>query len=220
MREASAKLRLVVLISGSGSNLQAIIDACARNEIHAEIVAVISNKPNVFGLQRAKHANIDTHVINHTQYADRAAFDAALSRQIDKYAPELVILAGFMRILTDHFVLHYQGRMLNIHPSLLPKFQGLHTHRRALEANEKEHGVSVHYVTPELDGGPVILQAVVPVVPEDDESTLAERVLQAEHKIYPLVIGWIAEGCLRLDERQGILLGNKRLLTPLVQRHT
>lgn len=216
MPNKTSKLRLVVLVSGSGSNLQAIIDACAQQRIQAGVVAVISNKPGVFGLQRAKDANIETAVLDHTQYANREAFDSALSAQIDPYAPDLVILAGFMRILTGAFVQRYQGRMLNIHPSLLPKFQGLHTHRRALEAGEKQHGASVHYVTPELDGGPVVIQAVVPVLAEDDATTLAERVLLEEHKIYPLVIAWVAGGRLQLDGQQQVIFDGELLSQPIM----
>ena len=208
------KLRLLVLISGSGSNLQAIIDACANGKLHAEVVAVISNRPGVRGLQRAEQAGINAELLDHKGFDSREDFDAALIERIDKHQPELVILAGFMRILTPAFVRHYAGRMLNIHPSLLPKYQGLNTHQRALDAGDAEHGVSVHYVTEELDGGPVVLQAAVPVLPGDDAASLAARVQIEEHKIYPAVIQWIAEGRLCFDSAQGPLLDGEPLKTP------
>lgn len=208
------KLRLLVLISGSGSNLQAIIDACANGKLHAEVVAVISNRPGVRGLQRAEQAGINAELLDHKGFDSREDFDAALIERIDKHQPELVILAGFMRILTPAFVRHYAGRMLNIHPSLLPKYQGLNTHQRALDAGDAEHGVSVHYVTEELDGGPVVLQAAVPVLPGDDAASLAARVQIEEHKIYPAVIQWIAEGRLCFDNAQGPLLDGEPLKTP------
>lgn len=209
------KLRIVVLISGSGSNLQSIIDACASGTIGGEVVGVISNRADAYGLQRARRAGIPTEVLEHGAYPDRESFDQALAKQIDRYNPELVVLAGFMRILTSDFVRHYAGRMLNIHPSLLPHFQGLHTHRRALEARHELHGASVHFVTEELDGGPLILQAEVPVLQDDDESRLAERVLEQEHRIYPTVIQWFAQGRLHLDPEQGVLLDNDLLREPV-----
>jgi phosphoribosylglycinamide formyltransferase-1 len=208
-------LRLVVLISGSGSNLQAIINGCADGSIDAEVAAVISNRPDVRGLQRAAEANIPAEVVDHTGYDSRAAFERALTGRIDSHRPDLVILAGFMRILTPEFVRHYAGRLLNIHPSLLPRFQGLHTHRRVLEAGDAEHGASVHFVTEELDGGPVVLQAVVPVLPGDDADRLAARVLAQEHRIYPAVIQWIAAGRVRLDAQEGVLFDGKPLPQPL-----
>lgn len=215
MSETVQKLRLVVLISGSGSNLQAIIDGCANGSIDAGVAAVISNRPGVKGLQRAAHAGIANEVLEHTRFESREAFDQAMIELIDGYRPDLVILAGFMRILTPGFVRHYAGRMFNIHPSLLPKFQGLHTHRRALEAGEREHGASVHFVTEELDGGPVVLQASVPVLDGDDEETLAARVLRQEHRIYPEVIQWFAQGRLRLDDRQqAVLLDGESMEMP------
>ncbi len=191
-------LPIVVLISGSGSNLQAMIDAIDAGELPAEIRAVISNEPGVRGLERAREAGIPAEVIDHRDYDSRAAFDQALMARIDHYRPQLVVLAGFMRILTEDFVNHYAGRMLNIHPSLLPRYQGLNTHQRVLDAGDEIHGVSVHFVTPELDGGPVILQAEVPVHAGDDAEALAERIHRQEHIIYPLVIRWFAEGRLRL----------------------
>ena len=199
--------RLVVLISGSGSNLQAIIDHCAGVDSHASISAVISNKPGVLGLRRASEAGIDVHCIEHQHYASREDFDAALIDKIDAYQPDLVILAGFMRILTADFVNHYRGRLLNIHPSLLPKYPGLHTHQRALEAGDREAGATVHFVTEELDGGPPIVQARVPITDGDDVPALAARVLQQEHKIYPLAVRWMVEGRLQLVDNHAVLDG-------------
>lgn len=211
----SEKLRLVVLISGGGSNLQAIMDSCSSGAIDGEVVAVISNRADAYGLKRAQRAGIATEVLDHHAYPGREAFDQALAERIDQYRPDLVILAGFMRILTPEFVHHYAGRMLNIHPSLLPHFQGLHTHRRALEADHAVHGASVHFVTEELDGGPVVLQAEVPVLSGDDESRLAARVLEQEHRIYPTVIQWFAEGRLRIDPGKGVVLDNDLLQEPV-----
>ena len=187
------KLAVVVLISGGGSNLQAIINAMHHHDLPIEIRAVISNKGTAYGLERARRANIPAHTLNHTDFPDRISYSRALQELIDNFKPELVVLAGFMRILPKAFVDHYMGRMLNIHPSLLPEFSGLHTHQRALKANAPEHGASVHFVTNELDGGPLIIQAHVPVHKEDTVETLAERVLEKEHKIYPLAIKWFAQ---------------------------
>ena len=182
---AAPRSRLVILISGGGSNLQAFIDAAADPAYPCEVVAVISNRAGVFGLERAARAGIPAEVLDHTAFASRDAFDTALADRIDAYAPDLVILAGFMRILTPGFVARYDGRLLNIHPSLLPKYPGLHTHQRAIDAGDAEAGATVHLVTEELDGGPVILQARVPVLPGDTADTLAARVLVEEHRIYP-----------------------------------
>lgn len=201
------KTRVVVLISGSGSNLQALIDGAATGDLPIEIVAVISNRPNVLGLERATKANIRAEVLDHKTFAHRESFDHALQEKIDSYQPDLIVLAGFMRILTAEFTQHYQGRMLNIHPSLLPKFQGLHTHERAIEAGESRHGVTVHFVTAELDGGPAIVQASVPVLQGDDPTTLAKRVQRQEHVIYPLAVKWFAEGDLRMIEGKSVLKG-------------
>ena len=195
-----ADCNVVVLISGSGSNLQALIDSITGDDHPARIRAVISNRADAFGLERARKAGIDTRVLDHKAYADREAFDAALIEAIDGYAPQLVVLAGFMRILTPGFVRHYQGRLLNIHPSLLPKYKGLHTHQRALEAGDSEHGCSVHFVTEELDGGPLVVQAVIPVESDDTPESLAQRVHVQEHRIYPLAMRWFAEGRLRLGQ--------------------
>lgn len=192
---------IVVLVSGSGSNLQAIIDACATKHINGNIVAVISNKPDVYALKRAKNSHIPTHVINHKDYLSREAFDQVVAKQIDVYQPDLIVLAGYMRILTPEFVKHYVGKMLNIHPSLLPKYPGLHTHKRAIEAGDQEHGTTVHFVTEELDGGPIILQAKVPIFADDTEQDVIDRVLVQEHQIYPLVIKWFCDN--RLSMQQG-----------------
>ncbi len=190
--------RIVVLISGGGTNLQALIDASAAGWIPGRIVNVISNEPDAFGLERARRAGIPTEVLDHRTFPTREAFDVALRARIEAYRPDVVALAGFMRILGAGIVSAFRGRMLNIHPSLLPKFRGLHTHRRALEAGEAQHGASVHFVTDELDGGPVILQAAVPVLQGDDERRLAARVLEKEHVIYPLVVRWLCEGRLAM----------------------
>lgn len=198
-------MNLVVLISGSGSNLQAIIDACKSGKIAGKISAVISNKSDAYGLTRAENENIPTAVLANKEYADRDAYDAALIREINKYEPDLIIMAGFMRILTASFVNHFAGKMLNIHPSLLPKYQGLHTHQRAIEAGDKEHGASVHFVTEELDGGPVVLQAKVPVFSDDSASDLAERVHVQEHLIYPMVINWFCQKRLVMKEGKAFL---------------
>lgn len=197
---------IVVLISGGGSNLQAIIDAVQANVLPVDIRAVISNVSTAYGLERAQRAGIYTEVIDHTRFDSRKTFDAALQAAIDAHSPKLVVLAGFMRLLTDDFVNHYRGRMVNIHPSLLPDFKGLNTHQRALDAFHQgdltRHGASVHFVTPELDGGPIILQADVPVKSDDSPESLAARVLVKEHQIYPKVIGWFAEGRLSLQDHQ------------------
>lgn len=201
--------RIVVLISGNGSNLQAAIDACEANKINGEVVAVISNKPDVYGLERATNHKIPAEVVNHKTYDSREEYDAQLQLDIDKHQPDLVVLAGFMRILTPQFVEHYQGRMINIHPSLLPKYQGLNTHQRAIDAGDDVHGVSVHFVTAELDGGPVILQAKVPIFPEDTADDLAARVHQQEHRIYPMVINWFC------DDRLSMLTVEEQLVAQL-----
>lgn len=198
---------VVVLISGSGSNLQALIDSVAQDGNPARIAAVISNRSDAYGLQRAKQAGIATELLDHKQFDGREAFDAALIQAIDAHQPDLVVLAGFMRILTPGFVQHYAGRLLNIHPSLLPKYKGLHTHLRALEAGDGEHGCSVHFVTEELDGGPLVVQAVLPVMADDTAESLASRVHQQEHKIYPLAVRWFAEGRLRLGAQGAMLDG-------------
>ena len=201
---------VVVLLSGTGSNLQALIDSDDVKGSPATLRAVISNRADAYGLQRAKDAGIATRVLDHKAFEGREAFDAALIEVIDTFKPQLVILAGFMRILSADFVRHYQGRLLNIHPSLLPKYKGLHTHQRALDAGDREHGCSVHFVTEELDGGPLVVQAVIPVESDDSAQRLAQRVHAQEHRIYPLAVRWFAEGRLSLDE-QGALLDGQLL---------
>lgn len=207
MSTTDGRLAVVVLVSGSGSNLQALIDAAASPAAHFSITGVISNRPGALGLQRAATAGIPTRVVDHTLFPDRHGFDAALAEAIDAFAPGLVVLAGFMRILTSDFVGRYAGRMLNIHPSLLPDFQGLHTHRRALEAGVHEHGASVHFVTDELDGGPVIAQVRVAVKTGDDEASLAARVLAREHELLPQVVDWFARGRVALRDGSAWLDG-------------
>lgn len=189
---------LVVLISGSGSNLQAIMDTVARGGVNAEIRAVISNRAQAYGLERARSAGIHTEVLDHRTHEGRTDFDRELRRRIEAFEPGLVVLAGFMRILTEEMTTPFEGRILNIHPSLLPRYRGLHTHERVLKAQESRHGCSVHFVTNELDGGPVIIQATVPVLPKDTSERLAARVLEKEHIIYPLAVRWYCTGRLRL----------------------
>ncbi|HAQ48000.1 MAG TPA: phosphoribosylglycinamide formyltransferase [Glaciecola sp.] len=198
--------RIVVMISGSGSNLQTIIDQIHRSDDAAQIVCVISNKPDAFGLQRAKEAGIP-HVCVDSQSTsgDRAAYDKLLVTTIEEYQADLIVLAGFMRILSDSFVNQYLGRLINIHPSLLPKYKGLNTHQRAIDNGDTEHGVSVHFVTPELDGGPVILQAKVPIFPEDDAEDIAQRVQVQEHQIYPLVVRWFIQDRLIMDDGRAFM---------------
>ena len=197
--------RTVVLISGSGSNLQAFIDQLHPGQ--ATIVAVISNRADAYGLQRAANAGIPTAVLDHRGYPDRASYDQALAELIDIHQPELVILAGFMRILTGGFVSRYAGKLLNIHPSLLPRYTGLHTHQRALEAGDAEHGATVHFVNEELDGGPAIMQAHVPVLPDDNVETLTERVRQIEHRLYPVAASLYITGRVRLVNGRACLDG-------------
>jgi phosphoribosylglycinamide formyltransferase-1 len=213
---AATPLRLAVLISGSGSNLQALIDAQQRGELPVTIGLVISNRAEAYGLQRAQRAGIPTQVLSHRDFDSRAAYDAALAALLEAHAPELIALAGFMRILTPELVTRWQGRMLNIHPSLLPKYRGLHTHERVLEHGDDRHGATVHFVTAELDGGPAVLQAQVAVQPEDDPEQLATRVLIQEHRIYPLAVRWIAEGRLRLGDDGQPYLDGQRLTEPVI----
>ncbi|WP_073527145.1 phosphoribosylglycinamide formyltransferase [Pseudomonas fluorescens] len=201
---------VVVLLSGTGSNLQALIDSTRTGDSPVRIAAVISNRSDAYGLQRARDAGIDTRALDHKAFEGREAFDSALVELIDAFNPKLVVLAGFMRILSADFVRHYEGRLLNIHPSLLPKYKGMHTHQRALDAGDREHGCSVHFVTEELDGGPLVVQAVVPVESGDSAQTLAQRVHTQEHRIYPLAVRWFAEGRLILGD-QGALLDDQLL---------
>lgn len=206
--------RIVILISGRGSNMEAIVEACAREGWPAEIAAVISNRPEAGGLAWAAARGLATRAIDHRAHADRASFDAALAEAIDAAGADLVVLAGFLRILTPGFVQRYAGRLLNIHPSLLPSFPGLHTHRRALEAGCKLAGATVHFVTAELDHGPIIAQGMVPVQAGDDEDTLARRVLAVEHRLYPMAVRWWVAGRLRLDGGLVVQLdGEPQLLT-------
>ena len=209
-----AQKSIVILISGSGTNLQAIINAVKQGQISASIAAVISNRADARGLQRARRENIHTEVIEQNEYPDRTAYDEALIAEIDRHEPDLVVLAGFMRILSDAFISHYHDAILNIHPSLLPEFKGLHTHRRVLESSKQVHGASVHFVSNELDSGPVVIQAEVPVMPGDTENSLAERVLNQEHLIYPLAISWYIEGRLKVNGNT-ILLDDKVLHEPV-----
>lgn len=198
---------IVVLISGNGSNLQAIIDACKQKKINGTLRAVFSNKADAFGLERAREAAIPAHALLASQFASRDAFDRELMHEIDAYAPDVVVLAGYMRILSPAFVAHYAGRLLNIHPSLLPKYPGLNTHRQALENGDEVHGTSVHFVTEELDGGPVILQAKVPVFDGDTEEEITDRVQAQEHAIYPLVVSWFVDGRLKMENNSAWLDG-------------
>jgi phosphoribosylglycinamide formyltransferase-1 len=191
--------RIVILISGRGSNMEAIVRCCAEQAWAARIAAVIANRPTAGGLAYAAEHGIATAVVDHGAYAERGAFDAALARVIDSFQPDLLVLAGFMRILGAGFVQRYAGRMLNIHPSLLPAFPGLHTHQRALDAGCKAAGATVHFVTPELDHGPIVMQSVVPVRPGDDAAALQARVLATEHTIYPLAVRWFIEDKLRIE---------------------
>lgn len=207
---SDSKKRLVVLISGSGSNLQAFIDQCANGTLDACIVKVFSNKADAYGLTRAANAGISTEVIDHKQFASREAFDEAMGDAIDACQPDAVILAGFMRILTPAFVARFLGRMLNIHPSLLPKYPGLHTHQRAIDAGDHYAGASVHFVTAELDGGPVVLQAQVNIEANDTAATLADKTLTKEHIIYPRATQWLLEGRLSLHE-DGAYLDQQKL---------
>ena len=199
--------KLVILISGRGSNMEAIVRACAGEGWPAQVAAVIANRPDAAGLAFAASHGIATAVVDHRQFPDRDSFDAALAGQIDAFAPDLVVLAGFMRVLTDRFVDHYAGRMLNVHPSLLPSFPGLKTHQQALDAGVRLHGASVHFVTSKLDHGPIVAQSAVPVEAADTAATLAARVLATEHIIYPRAVRWFVEGRLALD-------GSRVTLTP------
>ena len=189
---------IVILISGRGSNMESLLKAVADGLLPVRVAAVISNRPDAKGLEIAAVQEVETCVVDHTRFDSRESFDAAMIKTIDSYAPDLVVLAGFMRILTDDFVRRYEGRLLNIHPSLLPSFPGLHTHRQALAEGVRVHGCTVHFVTPQLDHGPVVVQAAVPVLDGDDEATLAARVLVQEHQIYPMAVRWFAEERLRL----------------------
>jgi phosphoribosylglycinamide formyltransferase-1 len=199
--------KIVILISGRGSNMEALVRACAREGWPARVHAVISNRPDAAGLGFAQANGIETVVVDHRQFESRESFDAALAGAIDRFVPDLVVLAGFMRVLTDAFVERYAGRMLNVHPSLLPCFPGLRTHQQALDAGVRVHGASVHYVTPRLDHGPIVAQGAVPVIAGDDAAALAARVLAVEHVIYPRAVRWFIEGRLFIE-------GERVALTP------
>lgn len=204
--------KCVILISGRGSNMQAIL----RAKLPLHIAAVISNDERAAGLEIARAAGIRTAAVDHRAFADRTAFDAQLAAEIDRHDPDIVVLAGFMRILGQAFVQHYAGRLINIHPSLLPSFPGLHTHRRALEAGVRLHGCTVHFVTAEVDHGPIIAQAAVPVLPGDDEDTLAARVLTQEHRIYPQALAWLARDQVALAADGKVSFPHARAAAPLI----
>lgn len=207
--------RIAVLISGKGRNLQAILDAIGDGRIPAVAAGVLSSRADAAGLERARQAGIPAEVVAHAEYVDRARFDRALASALERLRPDFIALAGFMRVLGDDFIGRFQGRMVNVHPSLLPKYRGLHTHRRVLEAGEREHGASIHYVTGELDGGPVAIQGRFSVRPQDDERTLAERVMrEVELKIYPQALAWMARGELRLANG-GLRFRGQPLLAPM-----
>jgi phosphoribosylglycinamide formyltransferase 1 len=191
--------RIVILVSGRGSNAEAIVQRCAAEGWPAQVVALVSNRPGAAAFEWAAQHDITTALVDHTRFDSREAFDAALAQTIDQFAPDLVLLAGFMRILTDGFVARYAGRLLNIHPSLLPAFTGLHTHRRAIAAGCKAAGATVHFVTPTLDHGPIVAQAVVPVLPDDTPEALSQRVLAIEHVLYPLAVRWFVEDQLQVE---------------------
>lgn len=213
----SSPCRIVVLLSGAGSNLQAIIDHIHDSDIHGEIVAVVSNREGAGGLNKAETAGIDALTIDHKGFDGREAFDAELARRIDDYQPDLVVLAGFMRILTPEFVEHYAGKMLNIHPSRLPLYKGLNTHQRALDAGDEVHGASVHFVTPDLDGGPVILQSELVIHSDHTADSLAIDLRAQEHQIYPLVVRWFCDG--RLNLKDGLVIKDGVALDEPLQLH-
>lgn len=211
------RTRVVILLSGGGTNLQAFIDAVAAGELDVDLVGVISNRPDAFGLERARQAGIDNVCVPSRGVRDRDAYDRKLAQEIERFTPDLIVLAGFLRILGKAFVERFAGRILNIHPSLLPKYPGLDTHERALAAGEKEHGCTVHFVNEELDGGPPIIQGRVPVHADDDVHSLADRVLAIEHQVYPQAVAMIASG--RLEWRDGrCFLDDKPLSKPLTAR--
>jgi phosphoribosylglycinamide formyltransferase-1 len=202
----SSTKKLVILISGRGSNMQALLEA----KLPCNIAAVVSNRADAEGLSIARSHGIPVAVVEHRDYPDRAGFDAALAKAIDAFNPDIVVLAGFMRILGADFVSRYRGRLVNIHPSLLPSYSGLNTHARALQDGVKIHGCTVHFVTPDLDHGPIIIQAAVPVLPGDTEQTLAERVLQQEHRIYPQAVNWLSKGKISLGESGKVVFTDRR----------
>lgn len=205
----SIKKRIVIVVSGNGSNAQAIIDGCAKETVNGTVVKLISNVPTAAALAGAAKSNIPSICVDHKAFADRDSFDVALAEEIDSVKPDVIVLAGFMRILSDAFVAKYLGRLLNIHPSLLPKYTGLRTYQRAIDNEDCEHGTSVHFVTPELDGGPVILQAKVPVFDDDTVDELTSRVLVQEHKIYPLVVNWLCNERIALIDMKAFFDGQE-----------
>jgi phosphoribosylglycinamide formyltransferase-1 len=206
-------MKAVILISGRGSNMEALLKA----DLPVEFAAVISNRPEAQGLEIARQLGVEAVAVDHRQFPDRETFDAALAAEIDRHAPDLVALAGFMRVLSDSFVLRYQGRMINVHPALLPAFPGLNTHRRALETGVKVHGCTVHFVTTEVDVGPIIIQAAVPVLADDTEGSLSARVLELEHRIYPQALRWLAEGRVTMDDSGRVAVANvSRQVTALI----
>ncbi|MBI3897792.1 MAG: phosphoribosylglycinamide formyltransferase [Gammaproteobacteria bacterium] len=213
---ASARCRVVVLISGRGSNLGAIVDAVQHDGLPIELCAVISNRPDAGGLDIARQVGITAEALDHRRYSDRDSFDRALMERLDSYRPDLVVLAGFMRVLGAEFIDHYSGRLINIHPSLLPAFPGLHTHQRALTSGMQQHGATVHFVTHEVDSGPIIAQASVPILADDTAAELAARVLQEEHRLYPLAIRWFAEGRLKIAGDHVLLDGRRQSIQGLV----
>jgi phosphoribosylglycinamide formyltransferase-1 len=204
--------RIVVMISGRGSNMRALFEA----NLPADIVAVISNNEQAAGLGFAQQRGVETHVVDHRDFADRAAFDQALADRVDSFTPNIIVLAGFMRILTETFVSRFDGRILNIHPSLLPAFAGLDTHQRALDEGVRLHGCTVHFVTNALDHGPIIVQAAVPVLPDDDAARLAARVLEQEHRIYPMAVRWFLENKITLAAGRVQIEGARRFPDPVV----
>ena len=204
---STGAVKILVLVSGTGSNLQALLDHVKQGRIGASVSAVISDIPNAYALTRAQADDIPALALDFKSFAKREDFETALTHHIDQYEPDIIVLAGFMRILSSALVNKYAGKMINVHPSLLPKYPGLHTHQRAIDANDSEHGSSVHFVTPELDGGPVILQAKVPIFEDDDSHTLAERVKQQEHQILPLVVNWMVQQRLVYKNGQAVLDG-------------
>ena len=214
-REPQAALPIAILISGRGGNMRAIAERARAGDLPVDVRVVVSDQPHAPGLAIAASMNIPTRTLSPRDYADRASYDAALLELLDAYAPALVVLAGFMRILSSSFIRAYAGRILNVHPSLLPKYRGLHTHRRTLEAGDATHGVSVHFVTAELDGGPVVIQALVDVRAGDTEATLSSRVQEQEHRIYPQAIDWFARGRLRLRNER-VWLDGRELDQPVV----
>lgn len=206
--------KILVLASGSGTNFQALMDASRERDFPGQIIAVGCNRPKAFVLERAAQANVETFTVNHEEFGSREEFDAALMAHVLRHNPDLIVLAGFMRILTTDFVRAFRGKLLNVHPSLLPKYTGLNTHQRALDAGDHTHGVSIHFVTEELDGGPVIAQAEVAITPDDCSDTLADKVQMKEHLLYPIVVRWFCEGRIQLGQDQ-VLFDGQALETPM-----